>query len=157
MSTQTAVFNASTDMKRDEDYFRAKIGKITTAEQLVNDRRLLKVALGAFGLDSDIGNKFFIRKVLEDGTLTPGALANRLADKQYQKLSASFGFGDFAVPSTKLSDFPDKILMAYRARQFEAAVGEQNPDLRLAMNVQRELPGIADKSNSSENLSLIHI
>ena len=151
MSTQTAVFNASTDMKRDEDYFRAKIGKITTAEQLVNDRRLLKVALGAFGLDSDIGNKFFIRKVLEDGTLTPGALANRLADKQYQKLSASFGFGDFAVPSTKLSDFPDKILMSYRARQFEAAVGEQNPDLRLAMNVQRELPGIAAKSNSSEN------
>ena len=151
MPTQTAVFNTSTDMKRDEDYFRAKIGKITTAEQLVNDRRLLKVALGAFGLDNDIGNKFFIRKVLEDGTLTPGALANRLADKQYQKLSASFGFGDFAVPSTKLSDFPDKILTAYRARQFEAAVGEQNPDLRLALNVQRELPGIAAKSGSSEN------
>lgn len=151
MPTQTAAFNKSPDLKRDEDYFRAKIGGITTAEQLVNDRRLLKVALGAFGLDNDINSKFFIRKVLEDGTLTTGALANRLADKQYQKLSSTFGFGDFAVPSTKLSDFPDKILSAYRDRRFEVAIGEQNPDLRLALNLQRELPGIASKANSSEN------
>ncbi len=151
MPAQTAAFNTSTDLKRDEDYFRAKIGSVTSAEQLVNDRRLLKVTLGAFGLDNDINNKFFIRKVLEDGTLKTGALANRLADKQYQKLSATFGFGDFAVPGTKLSDFPDKILTSYRARQFEMAVGDQNPDLRLALNVQRELPAIAAKANSSEN------
>ena len=150
MPSQTAAFNASADLKRDEDYFRAKIGGVTSAEQLVNDRRLLKVALGAFGLDNDINNKFFIRKVLQDGTLTTGALANRLADKQYQKLSATFGFGDFAIPSTKLSDFPDKILAAYRARRFEVAVGDQSPDLRLALNVQRELPGIATKASSSE-------
>jgi hypothetical protein len=151
MPTQTAAFNSSPDLKQDEGYFRAKIGQVTNAEQLVGDRRLLKVALGAFGLDNDINNKFFIRKVLEDGTLNTGALANRLADKQYQKLSAAFGFGDFAVPSTKLSDFPEKILTAYRARQFEIAVGEQNSDLRLALNVQRELHGIAAKTSSSEN------
>ncbi len=151
MPTQTAAFNGSIDLKRDEDYFRAKIGQITTAAQLVNDRRLLRVTLGAFGLDTDINNKFFIRKVLEDGTLTAGALANRLADKQYQKLSSTFGFGDFAVPGTKLSDFPDRILSAYRARQFEIAVGAQNPDLRLALNVERELPAIAGKASSSEN------
>ena len=151
MPAQTTAFNTSTDLKRDEDYFRAKIGQVTTAEQLVNDRRLLKVALGAFGLDNDINNKFFIRKVLEDGTLTTTALANRLADKQYQKLSSAFGFGDYAVPSTKLSDFPDKILTAYRTKQFAIAVGEQNPDLRLALNVQSELPAVAAKANSSEN------
>lgn len=151
LPTQAAAFNASSELKRDEVYFRAKIGQITTAEQLVADRRLLKVALGAFGLDNDINNKFFIRKVLEDGTLNTAALSNRLADKQYQKLSATFGFGDFAVPSTKLSDFPDKILTAYRTRQFEVAVGERAPDLRLALNVQRELPALAAKTNSSEN------
>ena len=60
MTAQTTAFNASPDLKSDEDYFRAKIGQITTADQLVNDRRLLKVALGAFGLDKDIDNKFFI-------------------------------------------------------------------------------------------------
>jgi hypothetical protein len=151
MTAQTTAFNASPDLKSDEDYFRAKIGKITTADQLVNDRRLLKVALGAFGLDKDIDNKFFIKKVLQDGTLTAGTLANKLADKQYQKLSAAFGFGDFAVPSTKISTFPDKIISAYKSRQFEIAVGDQNSDLRLAMNAQRELTALAAKTTSGED------
>ena len=70
MATQTAAFNASGELKRDEDYFRARIGKINSAEELVADRRLLKVALGAFGLDADINSKAFVQNVLEDGTLT---------------------------------------------------------------------------------------
>ena len=146
--TQTKAFQASPDLKRDEDYFRAKIGSVKTAEQLVSDRRLMRVALGAYGLDNDINNKFFIRKVLEDGTLKDGALANRLADKQYRALSAGFGFGDFSVPRTQLSDFADKTLAAFKTRQFEAAVGIQNNDLRLALNVERELPAIAKKTGS---------
>lgn len=151
VTTQQASFNAAPQNKRDEDYFREKIGSIKTAEALVNDRRLLKVALGAFGLDNDINNKFFIQKVLQDGTLKTNALSSKLADKQYEKLSAAFGFGDFSVPNTALSDFPDKIINSYRTRQFEAAVGDQNNDLRLAMNIERELPAIAGKASSSEN------
>jgi Protein of unknown function (DUF1217) len=79
-------------------------------------------------------------------------LANRLADKQYQKLSAAFGFGDFSTPRTKLSDFADKILSQYRQRGFEEAVGEQNGDLRLAMNLERELPALVAKSGSDDLL-----
>lgn len=150
-ATQQASFNAAPQNKRDEDYFREKIGSITTAEALVNDRRLLKVALGAYGLDNDINNKFFIQKVLQDGTLKPTALSNKLADKQYEKFSAAFGFGDFPVPNTGMSDFADKIINANRTRQFEAAVGTQNNDLRLALNIERELPAIAGKTSSSDN------
>lgn len=151
MASQTASLTATAQYKRDEDYFRANIGKIDTAEQLVADRRLLNVALGAFGLENDINNKFFIQKVLSDGTFKTDALANKLADKQYQKLSAAFGFGDLPTPRSKMSDFADKILGQYRTRQFESAVGTQNDNLRLALNLQRELPDIAGKAGSSEN------
>ena len=48
LAKQTDSFVKSPEIKRDEDYFRANIGKITTAEDLVKDRRLLNVALGAF-------------------------------------------------------------------------------------------------------------
>lgn len=146
--TQTKAFQASPELKRDEDYFRAKIGDVKTAEQLVSDRRLLRVALGAYGLDNDINNRFFIRKVLEDGTLRDGSLSNRLADKQYRALSAGFGFGDFSVPRTQLSDFADKTLAAFKTRRFETAVGTQNNDMRLALNVERELPALAGRSSS---------
>ena len=36
---QTATMVNSAEIRRDEDYFRAKIGSVKTAEDLVNDRR----------------------------------------------------------------------------------------------------------------------
>ena len=148
MQVQKAAFAASATLQRDEDYFRAKIGSIKTAEDLVDDRRLLKVALGAFGLDADIDNRYFIRKVLEDGTLDTGDLANKLSNKSYAEFSRAFGFGDYTTPRTVLSDFPDEIIVAWRERQFEAAVGEADNSMRLALYTQRELPALAAKSSS---------
>ena len=152
MPAQRSTFDATATVKRDADYFRANIGKINSAEELVKDRRLLQVALGAYGLEGDIDNKYFIKKVLADGTLTGGALANRLANKQYEKLSAAFGFGDFSTPRNKLSDFADKTLALYKDRQFETAVGDQNGDYRMALNAERELPALAAKSSSEDTL-----
>lgn len=149
MDKQKATFVASAEIQRDEEYFRAKIGSVTTAEELVSDRRLMKVALGAFGLDADIDNKYFIRKVLEEGTLASDSLANKLADKTYLKFSAAFGFGDFSVPRTALSDFADEILGKYETRQFEIAVGDSDESLRLALSVQRELPDLAEDTASN--------
>jgi len=78
LETQQQAFNSSASIQRDTEYFLENIEKVETAEALVNDRRLFTVALGAFGLSDDINNKFFLQKVLEDGTLDPDALSNKL-------------------------------------------------------------------------------
>jgi hypothetical protein len=148
MVRQQAVQQALPAQQRDEAYFRDRIGKADTAERLVNDKRLLRIALTAFGLEGDVNSKAFIQKVLEGGTLKEGSLANKLADKQYAKFAAAFGYGDFSVPRTKLSTFPDEILAQYRARSFETAVGEQNNTYRLALNAEREIPALAARTNS---------
>ena len=148
--SQKAAFVADPGTQRDEAYFRAHIGEVHTAEQLVADHRLLKVALGAFGLEADIGNRFFIRKVLADGTLEGSALSNKLANKQYREMAAAFGFGDFSTPRTQLSDFADEILSDYRRSSFEAAVGEVNPDLRIVLHAGHALTDIADETLSED-------
>ena len=148
MDRQQAAQQALPAQQRDEAYFRDKIGKADTAEKLVNDKRLLRIALTAFGLEGDVNSKAFIQKILEGGTLKEGSLANKLADKQYQKLAAAFGYGDFSVPRTKLSTFPDEIIQQFRTRSFETAVGQQNNTYRLAMNAEREIPALAAKSTS---------
>ncbi len=147
--TQEAAFSNTGLVKSDAEYFKENIGKIDTAEELTKDYRLLKVALGAFGLDEDIGSKFFIRKVLEEGTLTDEAFANKLSDKRYLAMSQAFGF-DLTPPRSKVSDFGDKITSLYKERQFEVAVGEQDQNLRLAMGFERELTMLT-KSKSTEN------
>jgi len=102
------------------------------------------VALGAFGLSDDINNKFFLQKVLEDGTLDPDALSNKLSDNRYQEFTKAFGFGDFDVPNTKISSFGQEMVDRYQTIQFEVAVGQQNDNFRLALNTIRELGEIAN-------------
>jgi len=148
--SQQATFNQSSVIQRDTDYFRENIANAKSAQDLVADRRLLSVALGAFGLDDDIGNKYFIQKILEGGVLKEDALANRLTDSRYRAFAKAFGFGDFSVANTQLSDFPDEIVSAFEDRQFEISVGEQNSDMRLALGVDRDLDAILAKDTTED-------
>lgn len=148
VETQQEAFNESQPVQRATDYFAENIGKIRTAEDLVNDRQLLSVALGAFGLDEDINNKFFIQKILEGGTTDDEALANRLSDNRYADFSEAFGFGELAIPGNLLPGFSEDIINRYETKQFERAVGDQNNDLRLAMSLDS---GIADVINRTDN------
>jgi len=126
----------------------ARIASVSTAEDLVADRRLLTVALGAFGLDDDIDSRFLIRKVLEEGTQEPRALANRLADRRYAALSEAFGFGNGTLPNTARAGFAESITSAFLERQFEIGVGATDTTLRLALQLERELPELAARQST---------
>lgn len=137
---QQEAFNASPRIARDSEYLKTKITETTTAEALVNDRRLLRITLGAFGLQDDLENRAFIRQVIEDGVDDQRALANRLADKRYFALASAMVHlardGDQTAPA----DLADRLVTQYRNRTFEVAVGEQDQDMRLSVALQRELP-----------------
>lgn len=142
MDTQRAAFDAAPQTRRDTDYFEARIATVQTADELVADRRLLRVALGAFGLQDDIDSRYLIRKVLDGGAENPEALANQLSDDRYRQFSAAFGFGDITGPRSADPGFGAEITTLFRERSFEVAVGEQDESLRLAMNAAREMADI---------------
>jgi hypothetical protein len=150
MDRQTELFNKSPQIVRDTEYFEKTIGDIKTAEDLVSDRRLLRVALGAFGLQEDLDSRAFIRKILEDGTSRNDALANRLTDPRYTQLATAFGFAEDQVLRTEDPGFGAKISDQFRRREFEVAVGDQDQAMRLALNAERELGAIAT-GDGSEN------
>jgi len=147
--TQREAFSESAEVVRATDAFRERIGEISTAEDLVADRELLSVALGAFGLDDDINSTFFIRKILEEGTTDSDALANKLSDSRYAAFSEAFGFGEAEAPRTELSSFADEIIERYEAEQFEIAVGEQDNDLRIALNLNSALDDVVEGSTTN--------
>lgn len=148
LDRQQTAFAESAPVKRATDYFRENIGRATTAEALVNDRRLLEVALGAFGLGEDINARAFIRKVLEDGTIKDSALSSRLADKRYAQLAFEFGYGNLGA-RVNLTGFADRIIARYEAREFEAAVGEQDGAMRQALNLETALGDVLANSSSA--------
>jgi hypothetical protein len=148
IETQQTAFDQSRPTQNETDYFRENISKIETADDLINDRRLLSVALGAFGLDEDLNNKYFIKKILEEGTLG-GSLASRLSDKRYAALSSSFGFGVGTKPLTNISNLVTDFNTQFESRDFARKAGSSSTDLNFAMNVTSQIEDITAKTTNN--------
>lgn len=144
---QIETFGRSPEIQREIDHFLAHAGEAKTAEALVADRRLLRVALGAFGLEDEVDKRAFVRRVLEEGVLDPKALANRLADPAWKKLARTLGYGDFGG-FLGLESVRQDLAERFRLRQFERAVGDADVNLRLALNFKREITEIAVSSGT---------
>lgn len=156
LDRQQAAFASSATVQRATDYFRANIGRATSAEVLTGDRRLLEVALGAFGLEDDITARAFIRKVLEEGTTREGALSSRLGDKRYAGLARAFGYGDPGTsvgPGAQLD--PDRYADDIIARMAsgglgtadgKTADGEGDNNLHLALELKPALADLLDNT-----------
>ncbi|MGC3938121.1 DUF1217 domain-containing protein [Roseobacter sp. EG26] len=147
---QFEAFSQSTQLNRITDNFAEKIGEIKTAEELVADRQVLEVALGAFGLQDDINNKYFIQKILDEGTTNEDSLANRFSDQRYADFSKAFGLGPGEESRLKLDGFAAEIIEKFRANSFEVATGEQDDNMRIALFAQRELAELAESDVSND-------
>lgn len=150
IESQKQLVDTSAVNRREAAYFRERIGAVTEAQALVDDYTLLKVALRAFGLQDDQRNRYFIQRVLSEGTVDGTSLANRLSDPRYKELSDAFGFGAEGGPRTRLDGFADEILSAYRDQSFEVALGNVDPDMRLALGFSRELERVIDNFSSED-------
>ncbi|SNT68336.1 DUF1217 domain-containing protein [Amphiplicatus metriothermophilus] len=141
---QQSALERTPQIQRNIEYFRENIGKALTAEALVQDRRLLTVALGAFGLGEEIDKRAFIRKVLESSTEDSRSLVNRLSDNRYRSLAKAFAYGDgVGAVQVQLPTFVEDVIARYKTQEFERAVGEADPDFRLALTFKREIAEIA--------------
>ena len=150
LPVQKAAHAASPAGQRAEAHFRDQIGNVQSAKDLVADRRLLEVALSAFGLGDDVANKAFIIKALESDTADGRSFVNRLTDKRYRQMAQAFGFGDGYVPRSQAPDFAEGIITQYRERRFEEAVGETDESMRLALALDRDLTRLAGQASTED-------
>ena len=113
--TQEALLRTSSFVKREAEYFQENISTINSAEELVDNSRLLRVALEAYGLGDEFGKKAYIRQVLESDLTDPSSMANRVADPRWQDFAKAFIKSEVSVPEPLSSGFGAKIsTQAYR-------------------------------------------
>ena len=147
LSSQTEIFNRSPDIQREVEYFTENIGSVETLDDFISDRRLLRVSLGAFGLDDEINKGALVRKVLAEGTEDSSAFAVRLNNSNYLNFANVFKFDsdeNFQPPD----DLVDQIVSQFHERQFEIELDNVDPNLRLASNFQREIVDLANSAQS---------
>ncbi len=87
MRTASKVENA-----REEKYYQENIGKVTSVDDLLNDRRLFAYAMKAHGLEDMTYAKAFMRKVLKSDLTDPKSFARQLVDSRYAIFAKSFNF-----------------------------------------------------------------
>ncbi|MFK7875675.1 MAG: DUF1217 domain-containing protein [Paracoccaceae bacterium] len=109
---QKATLSQSPAMERNVSAFKDGLSDIKTSDDLLDNRTMLTVALGAFGLDDDINSRAFLKQVLDSDLSDETSLANRLTDKRYQSLAEAFGFNSPNGPqlsSVQLGDGLDDV------------------------------------------------
>ncbi len=81
---------SSKQVAREQEYYDANIGKITTVEDFLKDYRLYSYAMKAHGLEDMTYAKAFMKKVLESDLTDTNSFANKLTDQRYRQFASAF-------------------------------------------------------------------
>src|SRR5690606_30175537 len=124
------------------DYYMENIVKVRSIDEFLADDALYSFALKAFGLADRLGDKDFIRELLEGGVDDPDSLANRQKDKRYAEFVAAFNFARYGPDATTINPALQPTVDAYLRQTLEENAGEQNEGVRLALYFERKAPDI---------------
>jgi len=83
---------SSTQVAREEQYYKDNIGNVKTVDEFVDNYRLYSYAMKAHGLEDMTYAKAFMKKVLESDLTDTDSFANRLTDQRYSQFAAAFQF-----------------------------------------------------------------
>ncbi len=86
--------------ERETQYYLDNIGEVKSIDEFVDNPRLFKYAMKAFGLGDMDYAKAFMKKALKEGISDPDSFANKLTDKRYAEFVKAFNFeklGEFAT------------------------------------------------------------
>jgi len=85
---------------RETKYFLDNITKVKSIDDFVNDTRLFKYTMKAFGLGDMDYAKAFMKKALKEGVDDPNSFANKLTDKRYAEFVKTFNFARLGEAAT---------------------------------------------------------
>lgn len=127
---------------RETEYYLENIGKVTSIDDFVNDSRLFRYAMKAFGLEDMSYAKAFMVKALEGGLTDEDSFANKLTDKRYTEFVETFNFTDDGETVTQSTAAQQGTVDKYLRQTLEADAGDQNEGVRLALYFERKASSI---------------
>ena len=114
-------------VERETQYFLDNIGKVTSVDEFVDNDRLFKYAMKAFGLGDMDYAKAFMKKALNEGVSDSDSFANKLTDKRYATFVKAFDFADLGSDATSYNGAQTDVPKNY-ALQVDLGVTDPNFD-----------------------------
>ncbi len=115
---------------RETEYFQANIGKVTSVDEFVADRRLFNYAMKAAGLSDMAYAKAFMVKALKEGVSEPDAFANKLTDKRYAEFVKTYNFAARGAEAVNYAPARDETAAKYQIEGYNNGVDPLDPLLQ---------------------------
>lgn len=132
--------------KRETEYYNNNIKKVKTVDDLLNDSRLYRYVMQAYGLDDVMYAKGMVRKLLTDADY-----AARVKDPKFQKLSENFNFMSFKDKATSLIGATKETVARYKEMMLERQVGKVSDAARQGLYFNRRIKELMDEKKLTKN------
>ncbi|MBB4953813.1 hypothetical protein H4S14_001873 [Agrobacterium vitis] len=159
----TELTDAKTKAEADAKYYQENIVKITSASDLMKDRKLVDFALTAQGLDPTKVDSDMLKQLFSSDLTDPKSFANSQSDENYVKFVASFNFDvDGALSKANASGVQNRGEVVttenlYLHQTMETEQGEENAGVRLALYWQRMAPSITSAYDILGDTALLEV
>lgn len=132
------------------EVYQEKIQSIGTVSELLADREVLDVVIGAFGFDPEEVTDDFLKQAFGSDLSDSKSFVNQQTDSRWAELVASFNFdaeGNLTRETMGTIQQRGEVMETvnkYLRQTLEEAEGESNEAVRLALYFQRAAPNVTD-------------
>jgi hypothetical protein len=129
-------------VERETEYYLETIKNIKSIDEFLNNDRVFKYAMKAFGLQEMDYAKAFMRKVLTEGIDSSDTFANKLTDTRYREFAETFNFARYGETATIFERARQGTADRYVRQTLELEAGQSNEGVRLALYFQRKADSV---------------
>jgi Protein of unknown function (DUF1217) len=135
------VVASQPEVKANIDYYKENASTVKSVDDLLKNRKVLSVALGAYGLESQVGSTALLRKLLSEDPNVTTSLAQQMSDTRYLSFAKAFAsLRDDGGASIGSTSNIDSVVSSYQETQYEKAVGRNDTAARQALYFARVAP-----------------
>jgi hypothetical protein len=144
---RTAAREAAT---KKAEVYQERIQSIDTVRELLADRDVIDVVIGAYGLDPEDVTDDFLKQVFSSDLSDPKSFVNQQPDGRWAELVASFNFdvnGNLTretIGTVQQRGETLETVNKYLRQTLEENEGASNEAVRLALYFERTAPNITD-------------
>lgn len=132
------------------DEITDKLGTFTNPRELVFDLGLFEATLDLFGQSKRSTDFDTVLKAFDSDLSSSTSYANTHYDTGLKLMTQAFAFNPGEVSREYPEGFAEELAELYTTRQFEIEIGNSDPNMRLALALERELQDVVD-AGGSEN------
>lgn len=133
---------SQTTVQREIDYFTSKAAKIKNANEFMSDHRMMRFALSAFSMESELQYMGRMKKVLLADPNEPRSIVNLMYDQRYKTINKYFDLNNSGVSKIKDPKVIENLVERYKTNTYENTLGNQNLSAADALYFKRVAPGV---------------